>query len=267
MRVYNAVDEGANEESETGSDYTAGVPLAKLIKRKLTNAPELVMLNNARSVPAEKFRRLKTVLANDTEESPQVIVVTSAAPSEGKTLVSTNLALACAADKRGEVLLVDADLRRPSVGQWLNPPPKLGLTEILRGKIEVDHAILELENTPLKVLPAGAPARDPVELLSSDYARRLIGQLRRRFQRVIIDTPPIIPFTDADVLGSLSDGAIVVARSGKTLKAMLEQALAAVTSTRLLGTVLNDTTFNLADRDNYYLDKQYYQYYQEERKS
>jgi capsular exopolysaccharide synthesis family protein len=263
VRVFNPEQKSGKGERQK---YAVGVPLAKLIKRKLTKAPELVMLHDTRSVPAEKFRRLKTVLANEAEESPQVIVVTSATPSEGKTLVSTNLALAFAADRRGDVLLLDADLRRPSVGRWLSPVPTLGLTEILSGKIEIDHAILELENSPLKILPGGAPARDAVELLSSDSAREMLATLRRRFARIIIDTPPIVPFTDADILGGLSDGVIVVARARSTPQAMLLQALSAVTSTRILGMVLNDTTFSLADRDNYYVDKQYYQYYHKQKR-
>lgn len=253
---------GMNERDD---EVTSGVPLAKLIKRKLAAVPELVMLTQPRSVGAEKFRRLKTVLSNEAEESPQVIVVTSAAPGEGKTLVSTNLALAFAADRSGEVLLIDADLRRPSVELWLDPPPKLGLAEILRGKIELEHAILTMTNSPLRILPAGKRPPDPVELLSSEAASELISELRQRYIRIIIDTPPIVPFTDADVLGANADGILVVARSRSTPRSMFMQALAAVTSTRLLGTVLNDTTYSLADRESYFIDKQYRKYYEEER--
>ncbi len=258
VRMFTPGREGVSRDK-----LSVGVPLAKLIKRKLIKSPELVLLHDTRSVAAEKFRRLKTVLANEASDSPQVLVVTSATPSEGKTLVSTNLALAFAADRQGEVLLLDADLRRPSIGRWLAPAPTLGLTEILSGKIEIDHAILELENSPLKILPGGAIARDPVELLSSDQARQMLSALRRRFSRIIIDTPPIIPFTDADVIGGLADGALVVARSGATQSSILMQALASVTSTRVMGMVLNDTTYNLADRENYYMDKQYYRYYKD----
>jgi capsular exopolysaccharide synthesis family protein len=243
-----------------------GVPLAKLIKRKLLNVPDIVMLNQSRSMAAEKFRRLKTILSNDPEDGPQIIVVTSAAPAEGKTLVSTNLALAFAADRVGSVLLLDGDLRRPSVDRWLEPPPKLGVADILRGKIDLEHGLLELENAPLEVLPAGTPPRDPVELLSSERTRDLLAELRRRYSRIIIDTPPIVPVTDADVLGAVSDGVLVVARSGSTPRSMLLQALSAVTSTRVLGTVLNDSTFSLADRETYYVDRQYHRYYQQPRR-
>ena len=164
------------------------------------------------------------------------------------------------------MLLLDADLRRPTVERWLSPEPQLGLSELLTGQTELDHVLLTLENTPLRVLPAGAPPSDPVDLLSSDYAGVLVGALRQRFSRVIIDTPPIVPFTDADAIGMRADGLLLVARAGSTRRAMLSQAAASVTSTRILGTVLNDVTFNLADRDHYYAAQKYHEYYARDRK-
>jgi receptor protein-tyrosine kinase/non-specific protein-tyrosine kinase len=249
-----------------GGKLTAGVPLPKLIKRRLTSNPELVMLADHRSVTAERFRRLKTMLQHGADGGPQVIVVTSAAPSEGKSVVATNLALAFAGDHQGEVLLIDADLRRPTVERWLSPAPKLGFSELLLGQTEVDHVLLELENSPLRVIPAGTPPRDPVELLSAAMTGRLLETLRTRFQRIVIDTPPIVPFTDADAVGRYADGVLLVARSGSTRRAMLLQALASVTSTQLLGLVLNDVTYSLADRESYYSAKNYYEYYDRERK-
>jgi Mrp family chromosome partitioning ATPase len=126
--------------------------------------------------------------------------------------------------------------------------------------------LLELVNSRLRVIPAGTPCQDPVELLATDHAAGVVASLRERFSRVIIDTPPIVPFTDADVVGRLSDGALIVARSGATRRSMLLQAVASVTSMRVIGTVLNDVTFSLADRDNYYTAKNYYKYYDRERK-
>jgi capsular exopolysaccharide synthesis family protein len=224
------------------------------------------MLNSSRSVAAEKFRRLKTVLVNEFETPPQVLVVTSAGPSEGKSLVSLNLALALAADTQGETLLIDADLRRPTLDQWLDPAPKLGLSEYLNGQTELDHVILELESTPLKVLPAGAAPHDPVELLASEASEKLVQELRRRFRRVVIDTPPIVPFTDADVIGAMSDGVLLVARFGQTRRGLLERAVSSVTSARILGVVLNDVTFSLADHDSRYYETSYYKYYDRARK-
>ncbi len=240
--------------------FTAGVPLAQVITRKLVDSPEILMTAGSRSVGAERFRRLKTRLVNQIEGAPQVVVVTSAEPGEGKSFVSMNLALAFAGDKRGKTLLVDADLRRPIVGSWLKPAPKLGLADLLNGTTELDHAVLSLDSTPLKVLPAGPTQRDPAELLASDLAQQLMATLREQYRTIIIDTPPIIPFTDADVIGALSDGIIVVGRVGKTERSMFTRALASVSSTRILGTVLNGTDFSLADWNRPY-DYYYTQHY------
>lgn len=254
------------ERTHSGEKITAGVPLVKLIKRRMVEAPELVMLNRSRSVAAEQFRRLKTLLTNEYKDSAQVIVITSPAPGEGKSMVSANLALAFAADLQGAVLLLDADLRRPTVERWLTPMPKLGLVEILTGQTELEHAVLELENSSLNILPAGTPPHDPVELLSSDSAKHLMAKLRERYGRIIVDTPPIIPFTDADAVGAYCDGVLLVARFGTTRQSMYMQALSSVTSTRVLGTVLNDVTYNLADREYYQYENSYYDYYSRDRK-
>ncbi len=253
------------EKARTPEKLAAGVPLVQLIKRKLAAAPELVMLTDSRSLAAEKFRRLKTILEKQGEDSPQAIVVTSSTPDEGKSFVSMNLALAFAAERRGEVLLIDADLRRPSIHNWLSPAPKLGLSDILEERVELDHALLSLENSPLKILPAGSVPREPAELLSSDTASGLFSSLRQQFQRIIVDTPPIVPFSDADIIDSLCDGSLLVVRSGQTERAAYRQAQSLMNSSRILGMVLNDVSFTLADW-NLRSRKYYNAYYEETRK-
>lgn len=241
-----------------------GVPLAKLIPRELRADPELVMLASPRSLAAERYRRLRTTLVNQHPSDLQVIAVTSPSPEEGKTTVSLNLSLAFAAS--GErTLLVDADVRRPTVGSFVDPTPELGLSEALSGQAGVEHAVLTLQNSTLEVLPAGQPSRDPAELLASDEARKLLKSLRHGYDRILIDTPPILPFTDADDLGALSDGVLMVIRAGKTLASSYRQAVQSVTSTRVLGTVLNDATRTLADLGRYRNEEYYAEYYRRDR--
>jgi len=239
----------------------AGIPHGKLIPRELVVTPEIVMVTAPRSPAAERFRRLKTLIVHDPEDEPQVIVVTSALPSEGKSLVSLNLALAFGADHKGEVVLVDADLRRPGINRWLKPAPKIGLREVLAGEADLDHGLLEIKAQKIVLLPAGEPSGDTVPLLSGAAAADLLRDLRGRLKKVIIDTPPIVPFTDADVIASHGDGVVLVARSKKTPKPLLEQAINAVTSSRILGLVLNDVATNLADRYRNY-DGYYTKYYE-----
>jgi capsular exopolysaccharide synthesis family protein len=237
-----------------------GVPLAMIIKRELKVGPELVMLANPRSPQAERFRRLKSTLVHRHGGDAQVIVVTSGIPGEGKSTVSMNLGLAFATDTGTRTLLIDADLRRPTIGVRLAPEPKLGLSEVLLGQADLVHAIAHLSNTSLHVLPAGSKPGDPYQLLSSPEARSLVVQLREQYDRVIIDTPPIIPFTDADAIGAVSDGIVLVVQAGTTPKAAFAQELSAITSTRVLGLVLNGAKRSLADSNSDY-GAYYHSYY------
>ncbi|MBZ5638232.1 MAG: CpsD/CapB family tyrosine-protein kinase [Acidobacteriia bacterium] len=237
-----------------------GVPLSRIIARQLIESPEIVVRGASRSIAAEKFRRLKTLLENDPDGAAQVIVVTSSTPQEGKSLVALNLALAFASDRNTETLIVDADLRRPTQEKWVSPPPSLGLSDLLSGRADLEHTVMRFKDTTLEMLPAGHPPEDPVELLASDACRTIVAALRKRYRRVIIDTPPIVPFTDADVVARYADGVLLVVRSGRTPKLVFAQAASTVTSTRILGVVLNDVTANLADRGHHY-GRYYHTYY------
>ncbi len=208
---------------------------------------------------AEKFQRLKTKIANEYKDSAQVIVVTSAAPREGKSFVALNLALAFSGDP-GRTVLVDADLRRPTVHRLIHPEAALGLSEVLRGRVGLEHALVRFKNSPLRVLPGGKPEANPVDLISSEACKSLIATLREGYQRVIVDTPPVVPFTDADALGAIADGVILVVRSGSTPKTAFTQALAQITSARILGTVFNDVAFSVANYNHY--SDYYHSYYQ-----
>src|SRR6185503_8583091 len=103
---------------------------------------------------------------------------------------------------------IDADLRRPALTRYILPAPTLGLSDILSGDTSLDHCLIELKSSHLTVLPSGAVSFNPLELLQSDYLVSILGELRRRFDRIVIDTPPTVPFTDAAVLNNVSDGAL-----------------------------------------------------------
>ncbi len=255
---------GDRKGNTPGGKLTEGVPLAKLVKREMIAHPELVMLSQPRSIFAERFRRLKTSIAHQFGDAARVIVVTSGAPGEGKSTVAANLALAFAADGGDKTLLIDGDFRRPTVGRWLHPAPQLGFAEVLAKRTGLDHAILSLTNSTLEVLPAGDCPRDPLELIASQTARAMLAELRRNYARIVIDTPPVVPFTDADAMGAMADGVLMVVRAGATPKSVYRQALSSITSTRILGSVFNDAPHSLADGGRYY-DKYYTAYYDKKR--
>lgn len=256
-----AVTIGAGRKDRQGRDdsVASGVPLSMIIKREFVESESLPALTNRRSMATERFRRLRTSLINQYPDV-RVIVVTSASPGEGKSTVATNLALSLAADASQKTLLIDADLRRPSVRRYIRPEPKVGFTDVLEGRATVDHAILRFSNAALDVLPAIDSADNPVELLSSERAGEILRGLRETYARIVIDTPPIVPFTDADAVGAWADGTIVVVRSNATLSSDYEQALKGVTSNPILGAVFNDARRCLSDWHRY-SDYGYYDYY------
>ena len=235
----------------------AGVPLGSIVPRHFTDDPGLVVRMDPRSTVAERFRalvaRLESLSLPDGR-TPQMIVITSAVPAEGKTMTAVNLALAMAERRDRTTLLVDADLRRPSVSRYLTPAPKLGLSEVLSGGAPVEHALLEIKDARLTVLPAGAPNPQPLELLRSDYLGTLFDDLRRRYDRIVIDTPPAVPFADAGVLNMLAEGALLVVRAGMTPRPMVDRALECLDGGTVLGAVLNDIHITPIDRYYYQYD-------------
>lgn len=222
-------------------ELTEGVPLAKVIKRELVRNSRLVLAQRKRSETTDGLRRLKHALLGMADDPPQAIVVASPGAGDGRSFVALNLALALAGDASRHVLLIDADLRQPSIGASLSPAPVLGFSEVIDGRTGLEHAILDLVDSPLRILPAGAPRRSPEELLASEHTKAVLCDLRARFDTIVIDTPPILPFPDADIIGQLSDGFLLLARAGATERSAFLRARSRVTSKPVLGAVLNGT--------------------------
>lgn len=236
---------------------TEGVPLAAIIPRKFTEDAELVMVHRPKDAMAERYRRLRSKLElarNDAGNPARTILVTSSVPDEGKTTTALNLALAFAEERQRSTLIVDLDLRRPSVGRYVTPPASLGLSELLNEPVGLDHVLLQMKSTRLSILPAGRPAGNPTELLRSDALAGTMEELRKRFDWIVIDTPPCVPFSDASVLQALADGTVLVVRAGRTAKGSVERALESLEGGPILGVVLNDVVPTPVDRYYYRYD-------------
>jgi capsular exopolysaccharide synthesis family protein len=219
--------------------------------RRFKYDPHLVVLNLPASPAAEGYRRMKMRLEQGTPDSPapsHVTVITSPVPGEGKTTTATNLALAYAENPAQRTLLVDADLRRPSVSRRITPEPSRGLWEVLSGKATLDQAVIEMGDGRLWVLPAGAARATPLELHQGEQLGALITELRRRFDRIVIDVPPTVPFTDAAFLAAHADGVLLVVRAGSTTMPMLRRARESLSGANVLGVVLNEVRFTVVDR-------------------
>jgi succinoglycan biosynthesis transport protein ExoP len=223
---------------------------------------ELLSYLQPKSQISEAFRALRTsLLLSQAEHPPQVILVTSALPREGKTTAAVNLAVTLA-QLGDRTLLIDSDLRKPGVRRAMNLTigKDLGLSSFLAGVCSLEEAILPHPTiNNLSALTTGPVPPSPADLLSSHRMQEAITEARRRFKFVVIDSPPIMAATDAVIISALTDGVLLVVRSGETPKEAFTRSrdlLAAVRS-RLLGVVLNAVDSSAPD---YYYSYRYYPY-------
>jgi capsular exopolysaccharide synthesis family protein len=223
---------------------------------------ELVAQHLPKSQMSEAFRALRTaLLLSQPDHPPQVILVTSALPREGKTTAAANLAVTLA-QLGDKTVLVDADLRKPGVGRLLNlgTGKYAGLSSYLAGVSTLDLVTVPHPAIPnLAAIPTGPLPPNPADLLSSHKLADAIVELRTKYKFVVIDSPPIMAATDAVILSVQADGVLLVVRSGETPKEAFTRACDLLTSvkSRLLGVVLNAVDASAPD---YYYSYRYYPY-------
>lgn len=195
-----------------------------------------------KSLAAEQYRLLRTrITQSENGRAFRSIVVTSPAKGDGKSLTAANLALTMAQEFQQRVLLVDADLRRPSLHDLFGIPETPGLTAVLMGGATLDDALVPVPDQRLTVMPCGTIPSHPAELLASSGMRRLLDTLRTRFDRVILDMPPVEPLADVSITAAMVDGVLLVVRAGMTPKPAIERALSGLEPDKVLGLVFNDT--------------------------
>jgi capsular exopolysaccharide synthesis family protein len=194
-----------------------------------------------RSLAAEQYRSLRTRISRvENSRAVRVLIVTSPAKGDGKSLTAANLALAMAEEFSQRVLLIDADLRRPSLHHLFDLPDAPGLTDVLIGAATLDDTLVTLDDYHLTVLPSGVQPTHPAELLGSAAMRRTLDTLRTRFDRLILDMPPVAPLADVHIAAAMADGILMIVRAGMTQKPAIERALAGLDMTKVLGLVLNE---------------------------
>ncbi len=212
---------------------------------------KLVCLTARESFGAEKFRFLGVRLRQLQHSRPlKKLLITSTIPEEGKSTVSANLATILARRQQPKILLLEGDLRRPSLSKQFGLGSLPGLSEWLHGEPRPITHIYRLEGPNLWFLPAGRPPENPLELMQSGRLSELLNQLSAWFDWIIIDSPPILPLADTSVWARLADGILLVTREGTTKKRMLQRGLQALEQSKLLGVVVNSSANT--DHSNYY---------------
>jgi len=204
--------------------------------------PRLVAITQPNSNYCEEYRSLRTqILHKSQRQKLQSIVVASVNPSEGKSITALNLSWLLAQTDGVRCLVIDSDLRMPSLTDYLGIETGKGLSEILAGRANLHDSIIRLEPAGLHILPGGEARTDVAELLSGPKFKEILRQARDMFDYIIIDAPPLGIFTDANVLINQADAAMLVIRAGRTRYSALDRILEQLPRDRMLGVVLNQS--------------------------
>ena len=261
--ILDSLDTGLRSVAEI--EAVSGLPSLALIPRTRRNASDhsklsaamrnLGVLTTPKSQFAEAFRALRTsLLLSVAGGEPHIILLTSATPSEGKTTVSTNLA--CVLAQRGvRVLLIDADLRRPTVHHRLGLNGKIGLTSVLTGSVTLEQAVQRVPEVPmLDVLVSGPVPPFPTEMLGSETMRQLLVKCRGIYTHIVLDSPPLLSVTDSVVLARDADAIVLILRHGKSSKHALRRArdLLVRSGARVTGLAVNAVDLNSPEYYAYY---------------
>jgi capsular exopolysaccharide synthesis family protein len=212
----------------------------RTVEVQLAALSPLLPFDGSSPTAGEQYRAVRTNLLQHPD-GPRLLVVSSCGPGDGKTLSAVNVAGALAMQGETTVLLVDADLRKPSLARALGLPQDPGLADVLHGDCALEAAIVRTAQFPnLYVLPAGRANRNPAELLDSMRWRQVSGTVKNSFRFVVIDTPPIAAVTDYDVVQAAADGVIFVVRPDRSDRNLCLAALARVRGTgKLTGVLVN----------------------------
>jgi len=266
--IFQALDSKAGlipEVRETvraaSTDGPAAVNLAetqtpiRVLPVRISESSPMLPFDGTRPRAGEQYRALRTNLLQHPD-APRVLVVSSSGPGDGKTLSAVNTAGALAMKGETTVLLVDADLRKPSVAKVLGLPKDRGLADVLNGDAKLEEAIIRLEQFPnLYVLPGGKARRNPAEMLDSPRWHHLVALAKNSFRFVIIDTPPVAAVTDYDLVQAIADGVIFVVRPDHSDRNLCLGALQKVNAAgNLVGVLINCA-------EDWFLFRRYGRYY------
>lgn len=224
------------------------------LKRVVKFKYSLPVVDEKNAIVAEQFRVLYTKLMEvNTGRFHKTFAVTSAVKGEGKTMTSLNLSYMMAQEFKKKVVLVECDLRRPSIlSHFMDSVEKCGIENVITGKINLYDAICKVGNSSLYLLPAGKSVKNPSELLETAYMKSILNNLKDDFDYIIVDTPPILSLADMNILSKIVDGLIVVVRAGKTPRDVVLKAVNSLSLGNIVGIVLNGEDISHKKYSNYY---------------
>ena len=213
-----------------------------LRRDNLPSHEKTIRSGNIQTVITEQYRLLRSRLSSlNGSHGNKVIAVTSTQKGEGKSITSVNLAIVMAEDTKKKVLLIDGDMRKPSIHAFFNCKSEYGLVDLLKNKIDIEPLLISSGINNLTILPGGEPVESPSDIIANPRFKEGIERLKKRFDYIIIDSPPIIPFADMNILGDIVDGILLVVKAETTPKERVLDALKSLNKENIIGVVLNDS--------------------------
>lgn len=252
-KITDALKKAAEEKLSRLDKLTGGIETKyEFVARKTVESkidPRIVAFYQPESPLTEQYRKLRTNLQSINSKHPiKTLTITSSIHGEGKTITSINLAISMAHDlNKKQILLVDSDLRRPGISKYLGISAESGLADLIANGTNLDNVLLNIGIDNLTVLPSGKIPRNPAELLGTSKMSNLINILKSKYDYVIFDTPPVMPVTDASILGPLTDGVIMVIKAEKTQQGIVRHSedLLKQVQTKILGYVLTNVQYHI----------------------
>jgi capsular exopolysaccharide synthesis family protein len=234
----------------------------KRLEKGVSFPVELITHGHPKSMLSEAYRNIRTsVLLSFSERPPKKIVITSPNPSEGKTTTAINTAIALS-QTGALVLILDTDMRKPRIHKIFDEENSLGVSNFLSGHAELDSIIKKTEIPNLYYIPSGPVPPNPSELIGSNLFKMMMESLGKRFDHIILDSPPVLGFADSAILSNSVDGIIMVVLSGKTPRETLQRAKESLfqVNAKILGVVINRVNIQ-RNHDGYYYYYRYHHYY------
>ncbi len=225
------------------ADQTGNGPAARRVEAGHPLDPHLIAISGHTTPVSEEYKKLKTTVVNMMKQraGQNMLIVTSSVGGEGKSLTAANLALSLSQDYDHSVLLIDADLRKPSLHRLFRVTPDIGLSDCIADGKDIASGLIALGNGNLSLLPSGRQNSSPVELFSSQKMQRALDALKDQYadRYIIIDTPPVLLFAETKMLSMLIDGVIFVVKEGGASLQHVTDALEALSGANIIGVVYN----------------------------
>lgn len=211
----------------------------RVLPLRLSNSAPILPFEESDGAAGEQYRIVRTKILQHARQ-PRMILISSPGPRDGKSISAVNLAGALSLKSESNVLLVDADFRRPVIHEHLGIPEGPGLADLIRGKTSLQAAVIQVEQLPnLYVLTAGKERSNPAEMLDSSRWLTVCAQIRESFEFIVVDAPPVAAVADYDLLQAVSDGVVVVVRPDHTKRGAWLGALRSIPQDKFLGVLLN----------------------------